>query len=420
LVRERPSQEDNECIDGRPITWTCPDGRQFEFELYARPLSAYQRGDLGHLAMLQDVTDRRRAEVGMRTAAEEWTQTFDALTALVVIVDSRQRIHRINLTARELLGRSFQEIIHRPLAQFATAEPFRTIHNLVETETAVDGSITELNDGDSGKTWAISVSAVRAPNGASHNIFLARDITELVQLRDSLRANEALSTLGSLVGGVAHQVRNPLFTISATLDTLDAVGAPSDEHQVFLSVLRQQVQRLDAVMKDLLSFGRPQDLVLKDGAIAAVLRDAIKACEIEAVRRNVAIFLQATEQAEDKMAMDSSKLLGALHNVLENAVQHSPYDSRVMVYLESRPGALVCRVVDSGPGFIDAQRVFEPFYTRRLGGTGLGLPIAKRVIEQHGGSIHASNAAGGGGEVTITLPIPMPETEHAASFTDRG
>ena len=417
LVGEAPESEDR--INGRPITWTPPGGSPLEFELSAAPLHGTHR--IQHLAVLQDVTERRRAQIGMQTAAEEWTRTFDSLQAMIVIIDPNRRIRRINLAARDALGKTYQQIIHRPLSEFATIEPFSTVNHVVKNEKHVEhGYLSEFADWRSGKTWTIAVSNFQSKAGETRTILLVRDTTELARLRESLRISEAFSTLGSLVAGVAHQVRNPLFTISATLDTLDAMGASSEQHSLFVSVLRQQVQRLDAVMQDLLKFGRPQDLVLQPASVSALAREAVEACRLTAEKAGVTVDLDWTNDVACDLCVDSAKLFGAIQNVIENAVQHSPSGGTVHVSVDKDGDTISVQVTDSGEGFRDFHQVFEPFFTRRPGGTGLGLPIAKRVVEQHGGKIAAMNTAAGRGQVTITLPSRNGEVMDASSAADRG
>ena len=230
-----------------------------------------------------------------------------------------------------------------------------------------------------------------------------------VKLQEALHRKEALSAMGTLVGGVAHEVRNPLFGISATLDTLEARVALDRGVAPFLVTMREQVQRLSELMTELLDFGRPIASELTRQSLSVAVAQSIGSCTALAEQAGVRVELVG-EPADDVVLMDEPRLRQVFQNLVQNAIQHSPRQGRV--HLEVRPGSdrgragVRCAVRDSGPGFEspDLPRVFEPFFSHRRGGTGLGLSIVQRIVEQHSGRVEAANHPGGGGVVTVWLP----------------
>jgi signal transduction histidine kinase len=234
----------------------------------------------------------------------------------------------------------------------------------------------------------------------------ARDV---VALEESLRRREQMAAMGSLVAGVAHEVRNPLFGISSTVDALEArLGAPAVAPH--LETLRSQVGRLGKLMNDLLEYGRPPALERAPEQLAGVVEEASRACDHLA--RPAGLRIETRERVPLPLVfVDRKRMVQVFQNLLENALRHTPRGGSVEVELEldGAEGARLVRatVRDQGQGFTadDLPHVFEPFFTRRHGGTGLGLSIVRRIVEQHGGHVEAHNGGAGGAEVVVMLPI---------------
>jgi signal transduction histidine kinase len=221
-----------------------------------------------------------------------------------------------------------------------------------------------------------------------------------------------MSALGSLVAGVAHEARNPLFGISAALDCWEVDGTPDPETAELLQILRQQLARLGTLMQDLLDYGKPSRRAPVPVSLSAAATEAVAACRPLAEARAVELRCDLPGDLPPLVA-DSARLATAFKNLVENAIQHSPAGGTVRVALEldGRDGAAVLRlrVEDCGPGFAaeDLPRLFEPFFTRRTGGTGLGLSIVQRVVDEHGGRVSAGNRPGGGAALLVELPCPL-------------
>jgi signal transduction histidine kinase len=232
-------------------------------------------------------------------------------------------------------------------------------------------------------------------------------------LRAELHRNEMLTTMGSLVAGVAHEVRNPLFGISSTVDAMEArltqIGTQAT-YADHLRVLRRELTRLTTLMRDLLEYGKPTGLQISPTRIEDVLTRAIEACQGLADEAGVGLSPCLAPDL-DTIRLDSTRMLQVFQNLLENAVHHSPRGETVTVDVravaEHHGTWLRCDVIDHGPGFDteDLPHIFEPFFTRRVHGTGLGLSIVERIVEQHGGRATARNGPDGGAILTIQLPL---------------
>jgi signal transduction histidine kinase len=272
----------------------------------------------------------------------------------------------------------------------------------------------QARDTASGRTWEVAGNLVAddADGGGERVIVVARDVTRLVELQESVRREERMSAMGSLVAGVAHEVRNPLFGISSTLDAFEARYGETEPFQKYVSVLRREADRMGTLMRDLLEYGRPPGLDASDVDLAQLADEAVQLCLPHAASGGVRI--ERTGQA-GSVRLDRGRMLQVLQNLIQNAVQHSPAGGVVAVAVgetaaDGGPREAWCAVRDDGPGFRgeDLPRLFEPFFTRRPGGTGMGLSIAQRIVSQHGGVMEAVNRPQGGAELRVRLPAVPP------------
>jgi signal transduction histidine kinase len=279
---------------------------------------------------------------------------------------------------------------------------------MLETRSAM---ACVINDNKTWKTWDITANLLSRPEGNAGRIIIAAcDITRQAELEASLRRSELMAALGSLVAGVAHEVRNPLFGISSVIDAFEArFGGPLDL-QRYISVLRKELEHLNQLMEDLLDYGKPYSQELRAGSIYDIIVGGIAACEPLAEQGQVKIVNKVTKTLAPVM-IDEKRLPQVFSNLIKNAIQHSSPGAIVQVEAEeiSLDNRLwvECRVRDSGPGFQieDLPRVFDPFFTKRRGGTGLGLSIVQRIVQEHGGKITAGNRSEGGAEIVVRIPV---------------
>lgn len=368
------------------------------------------------IATLIDITESHLAREELRHAAQEWRTTFDGISSPIIVLNPDGDVLRINAAGRSLAGHDFPSIVGQPLAQFADHEPLRGAAELgIRAATSRKPISSTVHDPETRFTWEITAFPSGPPGDACGvTTLVLRDITEVIELQESVVRAQTMSTLGQLVAGVAHEVRSPLFGISATLDAFEARFGSEPAFRKYLDNLRRELERMNELMHDLLELGRPATTARHVEKLGSIVTEALESCA--ALASDQAVSLQdRTSLATRSLTVlgDRRRLLQVLENLLKNALQHAPVGTEVEV-LDGEGGAsgdASIIVADHGPGFRteDLAHLFEPFFTRRTGGTGLGLPIVRRILEDHGGSVDAYNRAGGGAAVRITLPIHKAE-----------
>jgi PAS domain S-box-containing protein len=377
----------------------------------------------------EDITDRKRTEeeqlqlqAALQKSALEWRLTFDAVDAPMLLLDSQCRVIRLNRAARDLSGKSYWEVKGHIVDEIGPKEPWQKAAELGRLIAQTRSSYSaQIYDGEAEKTWEITGSVFSGSGIDDRIVIVARDVTATVLLQDSLRRSETMSAMGALVAGVAHEVRNPLFSISATLDAFEARFGEKEEHRRYVGVLRTELDRLNQLMQDLLEYGRPTSLDFTRRPLSDAIQQAVISCSSLAERAQVTIDNRFSAGFAPIM-MDVRRMAQVFHNLIENAIQHSKPGHTVDVTGEEFNHAgrlwLDCTIADMGPGFRDEDlpRLFEPFFTKRRGGTGLGLSIVQKIVEEHGGRIWAGNRPGGGAVMKLRFKAPSNPTEPATDY----
>lgn len=363
---------------------------------------------------------------------ERYRQLFEENAAVQLLVDpATGAIVDANRAAADFYGLSRDTLAARTLPDLAdlpSDELMQTLEVAAEVGTHAVGF---PHRHASGEVRLVEVYAGPLDDGGRRLVHLiVHDVTERLRaeaaarelhaervahqrtlaLHEALRRQETLSRIGALVAAVAHEVRNPLFAISSTLDAMRARLGDTPEVQRYFPVLGAQVERLTALMRDLLDYGKPAALSLEPTVAADLVAVSVEQVQAAATERSVTLAPPDVPPRLPLVLADRQRAVQVLQNLLLNAVQHAPAGGVVDVRLghDTLGGraAVAFEVLDDGPGFADgeATRIFEPFYSRRAGGTGMGLALAHRLVHDHGGTISAANREGGGASLRVVLP----------------
>ena len=249
---------------------------------------------------------------------------------------------------------------------------------------------------------------MRAVGGAVLGaVVTLEDVSEVRALTDQLIRADRLAAMGELTAGVAHEVRNPLGVIKASVQLLEDANCDAQRIHNSAEVIKQEIDRLDRVIKALLDFGRPSKPYLRLTDIGEVLEDVVLFTRRFAGQSKVTISAADISSLPPVMA-DPDQMKQVFVNLISNAVQAMEgTGGAISVTGGTEEGFLTIVVTDNGPGIpsADIKKVFDPFYSTRDAGTGLGLTIVHRILDEHDGHIEVTSAPGEGTRFAVSLPV---------------
>ena len=223
--------------------------------------------------------------------------------------------------------------------------------------------------------------------------------------------SEKLAAIGELAASVVHEIRNPLSAIKMNLRILEnKIDSPDSSIAVHFQIAKQQTERLEIMLTELLDYAKPLSLQKKTITVNALINDTLKAFQSEQEKTDVKIELTMENPAQT-LQVDAGKMQQVLWNLLLNAVQSSDSGQKIIVackiFSVANKKVLELSVKDNGKGIAEEnlKRIFEPFFTTRKQGTGLGLPNAKKIIEAHNGTIAVQSQLDKGTTIIISIPI---------------
>jgi len=357
---------------------------------------------LSTFAIIIMVLDRSRSETA---ALKEFNERLvDGLGEGLQLIDGDFRIRHANRWMHEQFGQIVGRRCYEMLAGDGLPCPGCPLGRRHEIDRAVRIEV----GGPAGRRFSVSCSPVRQPDGEIFLLELVADVTERERMQARLTEAERLAAAGELAAGVAHEIRNPLAAIVNATTLLGAEESlTSEERASTLGAVKKEARRLNRILSDFLVFARPRESkpleadirVVVDHVAALIREDHARA---ERVQLEVAI-----DAAVPTFPFDADQMTQVLWNIALNGIEAMEGRGRLDIAVARRGPAVAISVTDTGGGITtdDRRRVFEPFYSRKRSGTGLGLTIAQRIVATHGGRIDVESTPGRGSSFTVVLPL---------------
>jgi two-component system sensor histidine kinase FlrB len=231
-------------------------------------------------------------------------------------------------------------------------------------------------------------------------------------MKGELERNQRLAAMGEMAASLAHQLRTPLATALLYAGNLGQAELAASARQRFAEKAVNQLRRLERLIQDVLLFARGESIGRDVIPIHDLLQEAAQTLESLLPAQQARLIIDSRVTGEERLIGGRKALFGALVSLLENALQVTPIDGAITLSAWRETEWLCIAVTDEGPGIAPElqQRVFEPFFTTRSQGTGLGLPIALGVARAHGGSLDLKSEPGAGASFILTLPLPALQT----------
>jgi two-component system sensor histidine kinase PilS (NtrC family) len=334
-------------------------------------------------------------------------RTVDNVSSGLLTVDRLERITSFNREAERITSLSADEVLGWPLDHLFPT--LRQAEHAARSERA-DGSVSrsELSfENRQGERLYLgfSRSVLRDSEGRLEGaILIFQDLTQVREMEEQLRRSERLSAVGQLAAGLAHEIRNPLASLSGAIELLAADMPEADESsRRLLRIVWRETERLNRLVSDFLEYAGTRPARQEQVELRALFEELD---QLLASGDHSGIELRLDLASGLEVRGDTDLLRQAFWNLLLNAAQAEPDDAAVSVTGMCADGQVQIEVADRGEGIPESVlgRLFEPFFTTKPKGVGLGLAMVHRVIEAHGGSISIDSEPGRGTRVRVALP----------------
>jgi len=370
-------------------------------------------GKANIIGSITNISKRKKLEQDILEHKLRLESIFDNMDDGIIAIDKEFNILAINqkqagilgYSPEELIGKSCMEIIHPDCKEnsqrvFLTGEKARkeiVLHDKDDKEIYEDIIFAPIKNNEGEVIQVIEV---------------LRDITEKKQMENLLIRSERLASMGEIAASVAHEINNPMgIILGFTQRLLDRVPMDSLDHEE-LKIIEQECIRCGKIIKDLLVFARPNIPQKQLHSIEEIISHSVKLIEFQINKKGIHFSQKISNEA--KIEIDPHQFQQVLINILLNAIQAMPNGGTLQISVWDQPphnnypkGSTCIKITDTGIGIAEEKknRVFEPFYSSKTNGTGLGLSLSKKIIDAHGGNLELESEIGKGTQVMITLPL---------------
>lgn len=370
---------------------------------------------LGKLEKL-DREQIRKLLVAVAAENERLEVVLDSMTDGVVVTDGEHRIILHNKSSERLLPFVYGDIDEKLLWKVLEDREISTFlkgsllagERVEESEFSIEGT---------GKIRTLSFNLMPLVRDGSieGSLLIVSDITERRRREARLRRAENLASLTTLAAGVAHEIKNPLGSLGIHIQLMQRALSRDgclDPEQAgeYLDVLQEEVSRLNGIVVDFLFAVRPMNAEMKKSRVDVVLHDLLNFVQYELQESHIEI-VEEYDKDLPRVELDEKYLKQALLNIIKNAEAAMPEGGTLTVRVEVRGDTLAIEIKDTGTGMDEEvrEKIFEPYFTTREFGSGLGLTVVYKIIKEHGGDIALASKKGLGTSFTILLPVPQQE-----------
>lgn len=389
----------------QPLSQYVLDSKDFIFALL------WNMVGIGAVAVLATNLARRAQVAGQRLVAAEQSAAHLArlnddivrsIASGLITADQSGRILGVNRAARDILRDPGGSLMNQPLS--SVLPTYDAVPSGPPKRAEARGRRADQTEFPMGYT----VSPLLDAEGNSSGLLLAfQDLTEIKTLKEQAERAQRLAVLGQLAAGLAHEIRNPLSSISGSVEMVREGNALSPEDRRLLGIVISEVERLNDLVTTMLQAGRPSQIHPEQRDLRVIASDVVAVARGEATTSN-GLSIEATAPGEPILAtVDPDRMRQVVWNLVKNAVQASPRHGTVEVRTgRDEEGRPFLEVADEGPGIAKAQRdrLFDVFYSGRSQGVGLGLALVKQIVDQHRGRVEILDRGTTGTCFRVTLP----------------
>jgi two-component system sensor histidine kinase PilS (NtrC family) len=356
----------------------------------------------------------RRSELALKKRQVDYQELENLNSAILthitsglMMVDCSGRIQSFNLSAERITGKHHEDVLKtRVMDQFPSFLLYEGDSFLVVDR---GNCLISIPTGEK-RVIGYSTTLLRDTEEAILGLLVIfQDVTHVREMENRLKRADKLAAVGRMASGLAHEIRNPLASISGSVQLLMEGRKFTEEERNLMRIVVREADRLSTLLTDFLHYARPASPRMEMVNISRVLDELSEMVTSDTRFRD--IILHRDYPFDCRMRLDRSQVSQALWNLILNAVE--AMGGKGVLTLGGDEESSILYVEDNGPG-IAAEirpRIFDPFFTTKDKGTGLGLAMVYAVVERHGGSIDVVGAEGGGTRFILTFPVPTDAVE---------
>ena len=390
------------------LTFHMPNGedKQLEFTSKRGVIDGY------HLIIFRNVSERRKMEKVLRENEQKLRSIFDNVNNGILLWNSEFRILDANSVACDIFEVSKDELLHQPLLQFITGRERNSLYKLMRHCERVGEAYAELSLGSDDEKQKIVECSLKKEIIPGVNMMMLRDVTEKKELEGQLRKSDTLNVVGELAAGIAHEIRNPMTALKGFIQLLQ--GSIKEDYSMYFNVITSELQRIESIITEFLVLAKPQAIQFRQNDVKKIMKDTIDLLGAQATMHNVQI---AAEYGDNLPLIycEPNQLKQVFINILKNAIEVMPKGGVISVKIEMLDEEYIrISIKDQGCGIPEdkIRKLGEPFYTTKERGTGLGLMVSYKIIEEHRGKIEVESQVGLGTTFYITLPIEIEKEDY--------
>ncbi|MCM3705833.1 MULTISPECIES: PAS domain-containing sensor histidine kinase [Cytobacillus] len=384
------------------LVFLMPNGqfKSLEFTVKLNSVEGY------HMTIFRNVSERHAMEKSLRESEQKFRMIFEGALEGILLWDDHFQIVDINqsgqrmlqMTKEDLIGLSLHSILNDcNITDEELKEQIRNIHS----EGQSDGNLSITLKTGRKKFFEFS-NKLNIFSNISMTTF--KDITEKLEMEEQLRKSDTLNVIGELAAGIAHEIRNPMTALKGFIQLLE--GSVKEDHTMYFNVITTELNRIDSIINEFLILAKPQAVKFVEKDISQIMKETVDLLSAQAVLHNVQ-FRTYYEQNLPRVFCESNQMKKVFINIIKNAIEVMHKGGYITVSIQKESDQKVhISIGDQGTG-IPAHKIKklgEPFYTTKERGTGLGLMVTYKIIEEHNGTIEVESKLGEGTVFHIYLP----------------
>ncbi len=402
-------------IKGLELQFLKKNGETIDVSINATVIYDKNEKAVGTRSVIRDITRKNRMMEIIKNSNYKLQAIFDAITDGICLLNRNFTIQNINKSMPKYFGTSPADLIGKRCYSAFEERGSRckgcdVIKTFTTGEPVNYTRIRRLKDGTSAE-FEVSAFPIKGRKGKIEQVvYYMKDITERKRLERQMESSRKLAALGEIVAGVTHEVRNPLQNILTGIDLLELEAKKKGVGLDILKNLRSFTGDMDFIIQELLDYSKLVKLELEEWTITDIVNNVIADFE-EQMKKGKIRVLKNYENNLKKVYIDYRRIKQVFGNIIKNSIHVMPDGGEFVVSVSShnnpRGEFINIRFSDSGYGISkkNIERIFEPFFSAKTDGMGMGLAVAKRFIELHNGEITVNSEEGKGCEITIMLPV---------------